>query len=70
MTKKKDVPWRAHDALEWTYERKQGDIVVYARTAKEALETIRTHGFIVTDPDKLKQTGGRLTDVIKKEGIS
>lgn len=62
-------PWKADDSLEWTYERDEGDIVVFARTAKEALDTIKEHGFTNLKPQRLKATGRRLTDELKKEGI-
>ncbi len=61
--------WQAADVFEWTYERDEGDLVVFARTALEALETIRHHGMLITDPSKIKMTGGMLTDYLKKEGI-
>jgi hypothetical protein len=44
------------DEVEWTYERPEGDLVVFARSAEEALATIREYGFTITYPEKLKRT--------------
>lgn len=61
--------WDVRDVCEWTYKRQEGDINVFARTAKEALDTMRAHGFNNLDEKKLVQTGGRLTDHLKKSEI-
>ena len=64
-----DLAWTAKDACEWTYKRDAGDISVFARTKKEALDTIRAHGFENLDPKRLAQTSGKLIDFLKKEEI-
>ena len=63
-------PWKAGDVCEWIYERPEGDIVVYARNKAEAAATIRNHGFLVVNPEKIKQGTAKLTDHLKKDGIS
>lgn len=65
-----NVPWRASNAVEWTYQRgEDGDLVVFARTKEEAIATIEGHGFRNLSLSKLKQTGGTLTDYLKREEI-
>ncbi len=61
--------WNADDCVEWTYERQEGDIVVFARTALEAVETIKQHGFLSVNMKKLKQTGGSISRHLKREEI-
>lgn len=63
------APWRADESCEWTYKREEGDLTVFAKTAKEALETIRAHGFQNLNPKMLHQTSGKLTDYLKKNEI-
>ena len=60
---------RADKWLEWVYERKEGDIEVFAPTKEDALRTIAEHGFIGINPDKLKMAKRKLSDILKKEGI-
>lgn len=55
---------------EWIYPRPEGDIVVWASSQEEALQTICGHGFLVTEPKRLKRGGTKLTAMLKKEGIS
>lgn len=54
--------WNPADCVEWTYERDEGDIVVYARNAPEAMMTMRAHGFINLNPKRLKRTGATLSE--------
>jgi len=61
--------FKADDSLEWTYERDEGDLVVFARTPSEAIRTIKEHGFAKLDPKRLKATGRILTDELIKEKI-
>jgi len=61
--------WKADESLEWTYERDEGDLVVFAHNATEALATLRLHGFDKLNPKRLKATGRRLSDELKKERI-
>jgi hypothetical protein len=42
---------------------------VFARTEKEALQTISDHGYTKIDPKKLKATSRKLADELMKEGI-
>ena len=62
--------WSPADCVEWTYERDEGDIVVYARNANEALHCMREHGFTYLDKTRLKRTGLTLSERLKsaKEG--
>lgn len=64
-----EKPWKVTDVCEWTYKRDEGDLVIFARTAAEALATIEAHGFTNLDHTKLAQTSGRLTDYLKKSEI-
>ena len=75
MSKK---PWRAADCVQWTLERPEGDIEVFARNHKEAIECIsQTFSKLNTLSFKLKRTDKTLIehlnnpdDNLKKEGIS
>jgi len=56
---------------EWRYTRSKGDIEVFAPTKAEALRLIRETGMVKRiDESKLKRTSGKLSDHLKKEGIS
>lgn len=57
--------WNPKDCVEWIYERVEGDIVVYARSAQEAAETILEHGFYIIDTKKIKRGVNELTDILK-----
>ncbi len=61
--------WRALDCVEWIYERPEGDIVVYARTLQEAVETIMHHGFTNVDAKKVRRGQSELTDILKQDEI-
>lgn len=61
-------PWRAADAVEWTYERDEGDIVVFARSAEEAMLTLENNGFRKLDAKKLKRTGKTLAEYLATDG--
>lgn len=63
--------WNPADCVEWTYERDEGDVVVYARNAPEALMTMRAHGFTNLNAKRLKRTGMTLSERLKaaKEGL-
>lgn len=59
--------------VEWTYYRKEGDIVVHAETKEIAITSIRNHGFLIIDVEKIVQTDTLdpvSTDNIKREEIS
>ena len=62
-------PWSASDCVEWIYERAEGDIVVYARTAIEALEAIYDNGFRCPSADVLIRGDSELTDILKREEL-
>lgn len=63
--------WGAPEWVEWTYERDEGDIVVYAPTKQEALAMMKQHGFIQLDPDRIKRTGPTMSERMKatNEGL-
>ncbi len=60
-----DIPWRVSDCVEWIYERKEGDITVYARTVEEVILCIREHGFTVTDASKIRRGKNELADILQ-----
>ncbi len=63
-------PWRARDCVQWVYERKEGNIEVYARTQLEAWEAIRSNGFNCPDIQKIIRGDGNLMQHLKKEEIT
>lgn len=63
------VKMRIDNTVEFTYKRDQGDLVVYAHNKLEALATIRQFGFLVTEPDRIRQTGVSVTEHIKRSQI-
>lgn len=50
------------EAVEWTYERPEGDLCIYAANPTEALAELRNHGFLIVYPEKLKRTGRTLRE--------
>jgi hypothetical protein len=52
--------------VEWVYERKEGDLTVYAESREEAARCLREdHGYDV-DAARIKLRGRRLTDAIDR----
>lgn len=53
--------------FEWEYERKEGDISVFAPTKEDAIRTMAENGFTNVNPKKLKKCDRLLEDVLRKE---
>jgi hypothetical protein len=56
------IAWTAADCVEWTYERDEGDLVVFAKNQADALQTLREHGFTKLNASQLKRTGKNLAE--------
>lgn len=46
--------WIVGTPVEWVYERPEGDLTTFARTAREAMDIFESYGFLRLDIRKLK----------------
>ena len=68
------ITFSAANSAEYTYDRPEGDVIVFACSKKQAIETLQANGFRNIDPDRLKRTGKTLAEHLasdpEKEAIS